>query len=286
MDLIKSHKWSVSCSYDILKADDKGGSENNIKYGMEILDGVFTHLALVKNPRYERANIVFNSKTVIVNDAEFESKHPRDEQGRFTDGTGASVKLSEQEEKEVGVALYTINKEAKKIRGIRENLKDFLFESRNLEDNTISFLQNKYPKVNFNEDGAFVEDNYGSVYRDIEAIDEQIDDNQREINYQETKLEDEDEADEAQEEIDKINSELKRIPFGRDIYQFKMLPKGDRQIFFTILDNLSALQGNPDLFTSNSDTDEKLNADVQDFLEKILSSEDENDYSDYRNYFN
>jgi len=67
MDLIKKHKWSVSCSYDILKADDEGGSENNIKYGMEILDGEFKHLAIVKNPRYERANIVFNSKTQIVN---------------------------------------------------------------------------------------------------------------------------------------------------------------------------------------------------------------------------
>ena len=34
---------------------------------MEFLDGVFTHLALVNNPRYERANIVFNSKTVVEN---------------------------------------------------------------------------------------------------------------------------------------------------------------------------------------------------------------------------
>lgn len=59
--------WSVSCSYDVKTADDKGGSENNIKYDMEFLDGVFTHLALVNNPRYERANIVFNSKTQIVN---------------------------------------------------------------------------------------------------------------------------------------------------------------------------------------------------------------------------
>ncbi|MBQ9244990.1 hypothetical protein IJ182_01840 [bacterium] len=71
---LKNFKWSVSCSYDILKADDKGGSENNIKYGMEILDGIFTHLALVKNPRYERANIVFNSKTVFVNQIPFEQE--------------------------------------------------------------------------------------------------------------------------------------------------------------------------------------------------------------------
>ena len=56
----------VSCSYDVKTADDKGGTENNIKYDMEFLDGVFTHLALVNNPRYERANIVFNSKTFNV----------------------------------------------------------------------------------------------------------------------------------------------------------------------------------------------------------------------------
>lgn len=66
-NLITDKNWSVSCSYDVKTADNKGGSENNIKYDMEFLDGVFTHLALVNNPRYERANIVFNSKTVIEN---------------------------------------------------------------------------------------------------------------------------------------------------------------------------------------------------------------------------
>ena len=66
-NLINNKGWSVSCSYDVLLADDEGGTENNIKYDMEFLDGVFTHLALVNNPRYERAKIVFNSKTVIEN---------------------------------------------------------------------------------------------------------------------------------------------------------------------------------------------------------------------------
>jgi hypothetical protein len=66
-NLITDKNWSVSCSYDVKTADNKGGSENNIKYDMEFLDGVFTHLALVNNPRYERANIVFNSKTVVEN---------------------------------------------------------------------------------------------------------------------------------------------------------------------------------------------------------------------------
>ena len=84
-NLITDQNWSVSCSYDVKTANDEGGSENNIKYDMEFLDGVFTHLALVDNPRYERANIVFNSKTVVVNDAVFESKHPRKPDGTFAE---------------------------------------------------------------------------------------------------------------------------------------------------------------------------------------------------------
>ena len=69
-NLITDKGWSVSCSYDVKLADDAGGTENNIPYDIEFLDGVFTHLAIVDNPRYERANIVFNSKTVVKNATE------------------------------------------------------------------------------------------------------------------------------------------------------------------------------------------------------------------------
>lgn len=54
--------WSVSCSYDFLAFNDEGGEENNIHYDKEFTQLNFTHLAIVDNPRYERANIVFNSK--------------------------------------------------------------------------------------------------------------------------------------------------------------------------------------------------------------------------------
>lgn len=66
-NLITDKKWSVSCSYDFLEQDDEGGTENNIPYDREFTKLNFVHLALVDNPRYERANIVFNSKTVIEN---------------------------------------------------------------------------------------------------------------------------------------------------------------------------------------------------------------------------
>jgi len=89
----------------------------------------------------------------------------------------------------------------------------------------------------------------------------------------------------ARAEIDSINAELKRIPFGRDIYQFKMIEKPDRQIFFTICENLELYSDEPDLFTQRKESNEQMSSDVEDFLNKILSSEDESDYSDYRNYF-
>lgn len=89
----------------------------------------------------------------------------------------------------------------------------------------------------------------------------------------------------AKEEIAAINAELKRIPFGRDIYQFKMEEKTDRQIFFTICKNLDLYSETPALFTERTVSDEKLADDVQVFLNKILDTEQEEDYSDYRNYF-
>lgn len=80
-NLITDKGWSVSCSYDVKLADDTGGSENNIPYNIEFLDGVFTHLAIVNNPRYERANIVFNSKTEVIND-KWITIHPNGEDSK------------------------------------------------------------------------------------------------------------------------------------------------------------------------------------------------------------
>lgn len=100
--------WSVSCSYDFLGYNDEGGVENNIKYDKEFTKLNFTHLAIVDNPRYERANIVFNSK---VNNEFDESKHPRDELGKFTsesgdDSTKTSKPLGRREQKREFYSKY------------------------------------------------------------------------------------------------------------------------------------------------------------------------------------
>jgi hypothetical protein len=60
-DDIKNKKYSVSCAYEVRAADDKGGIRNNISYDQEVLDGFYTHLAIVPNPRYNGAKILLNS---------------------------------------------------------------------------------------------------------------------------------------------------------------------------------------------------------------------------------
>lgn len=53
--------YSLSCAYDVAQWSEKGGIHNNIPYTREVLDGTYTHLAIVPNPRYEGARIIYNS---------------------------------------------------------------------------------------------------------------------------------------------------------------------------------------------------------------------------------
>lgn len=54
--------WTVSCTYEMTDSTGEGGEWHNIPYEDELLNGVFLHLAIVPNPRYEDATIKFNSK--------------------------------------------------------------------------------------------------------------------------------------------------------------------------------------------------------------------------------
>lgn len=58
--------FSVSCAYDVNDADRTGGSYHAIQYDQEVLEGEYTHMAIVDNPRYEGATIVQNSKEADV----------------------------------------------------------------------------------------------------------------------------------------------------------------------------------------------------------------------------
>lgn len=58
----ESPSYSVSCAYEPTDVDSAGGEYHNIPYAENILNGEYTHLAIVTNPRYEGARIFVNSK--------------------------------------------------------------------------------------------------------------------------------------------------------------------------------------------------------------------------------
>lgn len=59
--LVKNEGWSVSCAYNYV-SDNTAGVYNATDYTQQFIDGDFLHLAIVKNPRYNIANIAINSK--------------------------------------------------------------------------------------------------------------------------------------------------------------------------------------------------------------------------------
>lgn len=58
----ESALYSVSCAYEPTSVEDQGGTYHNLPYHEEVLNGEYTHLAVVANPRYEGARIFVNSK--------------------------------------------------------------------------------------------------------------------------------------------------------------------------------------------------------------------------------
>lgn len=58
----ESNDFAVSCAYNVSETKDAQGDYHNISYDQEVVDGEYTHLAVVANPRYEGARIIFNSK--------------------------------------------------------------------------------------------------------------------------------------------------------------------------------------------------------------------------------
>lgn len=90
---------------------------------------------------------------------------------------------------------------------------------------------------------------------------------------------------EAKLEIEAINQELKRLPFGNDTYRFMMKEKADRAIFFRICRRLKDYMDSPAVYMNSMRDDEEMEHDIQEFMSVILEEEDETEYTDYRKYF-
>lgn len=88
----------------------------------------------------------------------------------------------------------------------------------------------------------------------------------------------------AKREVEQINRELKRLPFGDDTYTFVMDEREDRRDFFRICEKLNDF-GTVEMLQSMNAEDEELSHDIAGFMEKILSEPDESEFTDYRKYF-
>ena len=85
--------------------------------------------------------------------------------------------------------------------------------------------------------------------------------------------------------MEAINEELKQIPFGSDTYRFVMKERPDRVIFFRICRKLQNYMSSAEAYMSSGRDDEEMEHDIKEFMNIILSEEDEQEYTDYRRYF-
>lgn len=90
---------------------------------------------------------------------------------------------------------------------------------------------------------------------------------------------------EAKDEIDEINKALKDIPFGKDTYQFKMMEKPDRMVFFNLCKKLESYMNSMDVYRAMNQNDEEMEYNIRQFMDTILEEENEEEYTDYRKYF-
>jgi len=89
----------------------------------------------------------------------------------------------------------------------------------------------------------------------------------------------------ARAEVDAINRELRTLPFGQDTYRFVMRESRDKEDFFKISKGLERYLDSAEMYLNSDRTDEELESNIQSFMDRIISGENEDEYSDYRTYF-
>lgn len=77
----------------------------------------------------------------------------------------------------------------------------------------------------------------------------------------------------AKDEIEGINRELKKIPFGNDTYRFVMTEKADRSVFFRICKKLEQYMNSPEVYMNSARDRRGDGHDIQEFRSVILEEE-------------
>lgn len=196
IDLVKNQGWSVSCTYDFV-SDNQEKTHNGKKIDMEFIDGNFLHLALVPNPRYERANIVINSK--------------EDEELQKDDETGIKDKKDENQETEQKQAKNSIETERKDkiFMDVMDSLKDFILGVVGNEcDKDKDKVENEDKRKIIDEIGGILKGKVDEeVWRTIVGKLEKVAYNPSETDKADNKAKNEDDKDKEKEKEEKYEKE-------------------------------------------------------------------------------
>ena len=176
----------------------------------------------------------------------------------------------------------------KTVTKLKSEIETFV---RNLEDLQLDYC--KVSEIDIKKRGIAYIPFYHEEYRNIANV--KIDEAHERIIEQSKKIQDAFMSDFvaeinetmkiAKSEIEEINRELKHLPFGGDTYKFKMEEKPERLLFFRICKKLENYMNSPEIYMNSNRDDEEMERDIQEFMNMILSEEDETEYTDYRKYF-
>ena len=90
----------------------------------------------------------------------------------------------------------------------------------------------------------------------------------------------------TKKQIDEINRELKRLPFGQDTYEFKARERSDKSAFFKIMRKIyDKTFGLNEAFLASMESNSEFKRDVDEFMDVILNDTNEKEFADYRYYF-
>ena len=140
IDLVKNQGWNVSCAYSFQSVPKD--MHNGKKIDMEFIDGEFLHLAIVKNPRYEGANIVVNKNDEVENARNFTG-----EEGDWITVHGVHIFIPKGKDvKEVLEEKFEKKEEKRQKRELTEEDKKSLgLEEKNVEPVQPASPTPKYP---------------------------------------------------------------------------------------------------------------------------------------------
>lgn len=190
--------WSVSCTYNMTDSTGDSGEWHNMHYDDELVNGVFEHLAIVPNPRYEEATILLNSKEEDNNMLLklFNGKKSNEEKSEMVDKNALKDKLLEH-----------INKAVKGKGEIDGQSEEAWYKALNEMLDKLSYSESEAEKSNEKEDEEAKEEENKCNESESEDKEEKKENSEEESKEEEKENSDEEEKKENSDDDSKDKEE-------------------------------------------------------------------------------